>query len=134
MEEPENKDRFLEGTDVIRYTSEIATPNKRFVSEKELDERRARLAQSGTKEREYDPDARPLWEKLQENKMKEEEAFRAKFAMPTPKSLDEDESKFLEELEQQKTDREKEISHAEDLELELFKARIPEFQDIPTPV
>ncbi|XP_058011650.1 PSME3-interacting protein isoform X2 [Ahaetulla prasina] len=98
--------------------------NKRFVSEAELEERRKRRQEEWEKVRKpedpkecpeevYDP--RSLYERLQEQKDKKQQEFEEQFKFKNMvRGLDEDESKFLDEVSQQQVLIEKQ-RHEEDL-------------------
>ncbi|CAM5092781.1 unnamed protein product [Natator depressus] len=85
--------------------------NKRFVSESELDERRKRRQEEWEKVRKpedpeecpeevYDP--RSLYERLQEQKDKKQQEFEEQFKFKNMvRGLDEDETKFLDEVSRQ---------------------------------
>ncbi|ETE65724.1 hypothetical protein L345_08505, partial [Ophiophagus hannah] len=106
--------------------------NKRFVSEAELEERRKRRQEEWEKVRKpedpkecpeevYDP--RSLYERLQEQKDKKQQEFEEQFKFKNMvRGLDEDESKFLDEVSRQQTLIEKQ-RHEEDLK-ELNEYRI----------
>ncbi|KAG8143891.1 putative Protein FAM192A-like isoform 1 protein [Naja naja] len=106
--------------------------NKRFVSEAELEERRKRRQEEWEKVRKpEDPkecpeevyDSRSLYERLQEQKDKKQQEFEEQFKFKNMvRGLDEDESKFLDEVSRQQTLIEKQ-RHEEDLK-ELNEYRI----------
>ncbi|XP_032086286.1 PSME3-interacting protein isoform X2 [Thamnophis elegans] len=98
--------------------------NKRFVSEAELEERRKRRQEEWEKVRKpedpkecpeevYDP--RSLYERLQEQKDKKQQEFEEQFKFKNMvRGLDEEESKFLDEVSRQQVLIEKQ-RHEEDL-------------------
>ncbi|XP_063168826.1 PSME3-interacting protein [Candoia aspera] len=106
--------------------------NKRFVSEAELEDRRKRRQEEWEKVRKpedpkecpeeaYDP--RSLYERLQEQKDKKQQEFEEQFKFKNMvRGLDEDESKFLDEVSRQQALVEKQ-RHEEDLK-ELNEYRI----------
>ncbi|KAL6075865.1 Chromo domain-containing protein [Balamuthia mandrillaris] len=91
----------------------------RFISEKELEERRA---QGGRYEylAPTEP-ARPLYEQLQENRNKADEEFKERFKFRPPRALDEDEVAFLQEYQSKLTEQQKEQERLIREELSSFQ-------------
>ncbi|XP_038223789.1 PSME3-interacting protein isoform X2 [Dermochelys coriacea] len=107
--------------------------NKRFVSESELDERRKRRQEEWEKVRKpedpeecpeevYDP--RSLYERLQEQKDKKQQEFEEQFKFKNMvRGLDEDETKFLDEVSRQQALIEKQRREDDLKELNEYRSR-----------
>lgn len=90
-----------------------------FVSEKEILENREKFGIKVDGEDEhYDP--RPLYEKLQEKKALEEDAFKDRFKSKPPKAIDDDEYGFLEEQTIKQQEMEKQIRQQDNQLIEEF--------------
>uniref|UniRef100_A0A8D0L397 Proteasome activator subunit 3 interacting protein 1 n=1 Tax=Sphenodon punctatus TaxID=8508 RepID=A0A8D0L397_SPHPU len=108
--------------------------NKRFVSEAELDERRKRRQEEWEKVRKpEDPeecpeevyDSRSLYERLQEQKDKKQQEFEEQFKFKNMvRGLDEEESKFLDEVSRQQTLIEKQRREEELKELNDYRSSL----------
>ncbi|XP_074824627.1 PSME3-interacting protein isoform X2 [Natator depressus] len=113
--------------------------NKRFVSESELDERRKRRQEEWEKVRKpedpeecpeevYDP--RSLYERLQEQKDKKQQEFEEQFKFKNMvRGLDEDETKFLDEVSRQqalieKQRREDDLKELNEYRISLAKVGV----------
>uniref|UniRef100_A0A6B2F6A9 FAM192A/Fyv6 N-terminal domain-containing protein n=1 Tax=Bothriechis nubestris TaxID=1766655 RepID=A0A6B2F6A9_9SAUR len=108
--------------------------NKRFVSEAELEERRKRRQEEWEKVRKpedpkecpeevYDP--RSLYERLQEQKDKKQQEFEEQFKFKNMvRGLDEDESKFLDEVSRQQVLIEKQRHEEELKELNEYRSTL----------
>ncbi|KAJ1687615.1 hypothetical protein LUZ63_019005 [Rhynchospora breviuscula] len=90
-----------------------------FVSEEQLDEAkksRGERVEDGTAQRD-----RPLYEILKENKDKKDAEFNERFKHRPPKALDEDETEFLDKLEESKREYEKQVADEEAEQLRNFQ-------------
>ncbi|XP_030437307.1 PSME3-interacting protein isoform X1 [Gopherus evgoodei] len=108
--------------------------NKRFVSESELDERRKRRQEEWEKVRKpedpeecpeevYDP--RSLYERLQEQKDKKQQEFEEQFKFKNMvRGLDEDETKFLDEVSRQQALIEKQRREDDLKELNEYRSTL----------
>ncbi|XP_042336771.1 PSME3-interacting protein isoform X2 [Sceloporus undulatus] len=108
--------------------------NKRFVSEAELEERRKRRQEEWEKVRKpedpeecpeevYDP--RSLYERLQEQKDKKQQEFEEQFKFKNMvRGLDEDETKFLDEVSRQQTLIEKQRREEDLKELSEYRSTL----------
>nr|XP_008120534.1 PREDICTED: protein FAM192A isoform X2 [Anolis carolinensis] len=108
--------------------------NKRFVSESELEERRKRRQEEWEKVRKpedpeecpeeiYDP--RSLYERLQEQKDKKQQEFEEQFKFKNMvRGLDEDETKFLDEVSRQQTLIEKQRREEDLKELNEYRSTL----------
>lgn len=109
----------------------------KFVSEKQILENREKFGIKVDGEDEnYDP--RPLFEKLQEKKALEEDAFRDRFKSQPPKAIDDDEYGFLQEQNSKQEEIERSIRTQDDHLVEEFtKAQshlnVSEVEKQPTP-
>ncbi|XP_048337284.1 uncharacterized protein LOC107426169 [Ziziphus jujuba] len=93
-----------------------------FVSEDQLDEAkrtRGERVEDGTAQRD-----RPLYEILKENKDKRDAEFNERFKHRPPKSLDEDETEFLDKLELSRKEYEQQVADEEALQLRSFQAAV----------
>eukprot|EP00002_Diphylleia_rotans_P024236 TRINITY_DN4776_c0_g6_i1.p1 TRINITY_DN4776_c0_g6~~TRINITY_DN4776_c0_g6_i1.p1 ORF type:complete len:207 (+),score=70.89 TRINITY_DN4776_c0_g6_i1:23-643(+) len=94
-----------------------------FVSEKQLAEERKELGISQPRVR--DGSSKPLFQQLEENKAKEEEQYNEKHhAFRPPKSLDEDEVRFLSMIDEQQREKKRKQDEEEKQYLEQFEREI----------
>nr|XP_020661777.1 protein FAM192A isoform X1 [Pogona vitticeps]XP_020661778.1 protein FAM192A isoform X1 [Pogona vitticeps]XP_020661779.1 protein FAM192A isoform X1 [Pogona vitticeps] len=108
--------------------------NKRFVSEAEIEERRKRRQEEWEKVRkpedpeecpEEEYDHRSLYERLQEQKDKKQQEFEEQFKFKNMvRGLDEDESKFLDEVSRQQVLIEKQHREEELKELKEYRSTL----------
>ncbi|XP_062997441.1 PSME3-interacting protein isoform X1 [Elgaria multicarinata webbii] len=113
--------------------------NKRFVSEAEIEERRKRRQEEWEKVRKPDEpeecpeevyDPRSLYERLQEQKDKKQQEFEEQFKFKNMvRGLDEDESKFLDEVSRQqvlieKQRREEDLKELNEYRISLSKVGV----------
>ncbi|XP_071718641.1 uncharacterized protein [Rutidosis leptorrhynchoides] len=99
-----------------------ATRLMNFVSQEQLDElkkTRGPTVEDGTAQRD-----RPLFEILRENKDKKDAEFNERFKHRPPKALDEDETEFLDNLEQSRREYEQQLAHDEDQQLRSFQEAV----------
>ncbi|VFQ59549.1 unnamed protein product [Cuscuta campestris] len=93
-----------------------------FVSEDQLEEaKRTRGArvEDGTAQRD-----RSLYEILKENKDKKDAEFNERIKHRPPKALDEDETDFLDKLEESRREYEKQLVYEEEKQLQSFQAAV----------
>ncbi|CAB4271825.1 unnamed protein product [Prunus armeniaca] len=93
-----------------------------FVSEEQLDEAkrtRGERVEDGTAQRD-----RPLFEILKENKDKKDAEFNERFKHRPPKALDDDETEFLDTLENSRKEYERKIADEEAQQLLSFQAAV----------
>ncbi|KAH9622262.1 hypothetical protein KSS87_001363 [Heliosperma pusillum] len=93
-----------------------------FVSEEQLDEAkrsRGERPEDGTAQRD-----RPLFEILKENKDKHDAEFNERFKHRPPKSLDQDETEFLDNLDSSRKEYERLIADEEAQQLRTFQAAV----------
>ncbi|GAV76478.1 Nefa_Nip30_N domain-containing protein [Cephalotus follicularis] len=102
--------------------SSCSTRLMNFVSEEQLYEakqKRGERVEDGTAQRD-----RPLYEILKENKDKQDAEFNERFKHRPPKSLDEDETEFLDNLEMSKREYERQMAEEEVQQLRTFQAEV----------
>ncbi|KAJ3669583.1 hypothetical protein LUZ60_011533 [Juncus effusus] len=110
-----------------------------FISEEQLDEAkksRGERVEDGTAQRD-----KPLFEILKANKDKKDAEFNERFKHRPPKALDEDETEFLDKLEESKREYEKQVANKEAEELRSFQealnaraSHVHELKETPIPV
>ncbi|KAH3765561.1 hypothetical protein Pelo_2557 [Pelomyxa schiedti] len=122
MVEPDG-DEDEAGNAVEVVLPQYAPPEKRFITEEEISRLKDERAEQGyLRETPYDPECgKPLYERLKENREREELEFSKRFALPTPKALDEDEVKFLDNLEMEYKQRRDLFESEVEKELKVFK-------------
>lgn len=117
-------EREMAGGDGEEELGHSAAPVRlmNFVSEEQLEEaRRSRGArvEDGTAQRD-----RSLFEILKENKDKKDAEFNERFKHRPPKALDEDETEFLDKLEESRREYEQQLVDEEAKQLRSFQAAV----------
>ncbi len=92
----------------------------RFISEKELAERKLRDEAEGKKEEPYDP--RPLYDRLQAERARKQEEYEASSAFKNQiHRLDPDEATFLAKIDQQKCQQQEKVDQEASLLIQEAK-------------